>query len=129
MKWISAVLLAFVLWMGCSTHTFTQGERLYQRHCAPCHMNDGTGLQGIIPPLAGADYVLDNPDHLPCIVVYGMEGPVVVNGITYDHPMAGITGINDVEIANILNFVQSKWGNPNEFYSPERIRKLLSTCE
>lgn len=127
MKWISATIVGFVLWMGCQK-PFAQGERLYARHCAACHMEDGTGLQGIIPPLAGADFIQANPDLLPCIVVHGMDGPVMVNGILYDQPMAGIEGLNEVEIANILNYIQFYWGNKEEFYSPDRIRHLLKSC-
>lgn len=91
-------------------------------------MEDGSGLAGLIPPLAGADYLTLFPDLLPCIVVNGLDGPIDVNGQTYNQPMPGIAGLNDVEIANILNYIQHRWGDAALYYAPADIRKRLEDC-
>jgi mono/diheme cytochrome c family protein len=127
LKPILALGLAILLLGHCGS-PFSQGESLYKKHCAPCHMDDGSGLAALIPPLAGADYLQLYPERLPCIVVNGLEGPVQVNGQTYNQPMPGIADLKDVEIANILNYIQHRWGDASKFYSPRQIRQLLEDC-
>lgn len=92
-------------------------------------MEDGSGLQGIIPPLAGADYLRLYPEQLPCIITQGMSGPVTVNGIVYDQPMPAVEGLDIVEIANILNYIQHRWGDPNYFYDQDLIKEALQDCD
>jgi len=36
---------------------FIQVRDIYNRQCRNCHQPDGRGLRGIIPPLAGSDYL------------------------------------------------------------------------
>jgi mono/diheme cytochrome c family protein len=91
-------------------------------------MEDGTGLAGVIPPLKEADYLTLYPTRLPCIIKFGIAGPLEVNGKIYNQPMAANKNLSEVEIANILNYIQSEWGDKSIFYSPEKIRNLLDTC-
>lgn len=91
-------------------------------------MDDGSGLEGIIPPLQGSDLIWQQPDLLPCIVRNGMEGPARVNGVDYNQVMAPVFGLNDVELANVLNYLQFEWGDRNIFYSPDRIRENIGAC-
>lgn len=117
-----------ILIFGCGSPQ-RQGEALYTFYCANCHMEDGSGLQSLIPPLAGADYIIHNADELPCIIQNGLKGPILVNGKEYNQNMLPIYGLNEVEMANILNFIQKKWGDPTIFYTPEAIRHTLSSCQ
>lgn len=125
--WIILALLG-AAFIGCHL-PYEQGRELYVSACANCHMEDGSGLAELIPPLHGSDLVMRNPDLLPCLVRYGMEGPVTVNGITYNQIMAPVTGLNNVELANILNYIQYQWGDPDRFYSPDEISRILEGCE
>lgn len=101
---------------------------LYDSACANCHMTDGSGLSGVIPPMASSDFLVTYRDILPCIVRHGLEGPVMVNGVTYQQAMLAVEGINDVELANILNYMQYQWGDPDIFYSPDQLKVLLDNC-
>lgn len=121
-------LIIALLVMGCGSPQ-RQGEALYKLYCANCHMEDGSGLQSLIPPLAGADYILQHADNLPCIIQNGLKGPILVNGKEYNQIMLPISGLNEVEMANILNFIHKKWGDPTIFYSPEAIRQALQSCQ
>lgn len=121
-------LIIPIMAFGCGSPQ-RQGEALYTLYCSSCHMEDGSGLQSLIPPLAGADYIIHNADKLPCIIQNGLKGPILVNGKEYNQVMLPIAGLNDVEMANILNFIQKKWGDPAIFYSPEAIRQALSSCQ
>ncbi len=113
---------------ACGESHFHQGENLYVTHCANCHMEDGTGLGDLIPPLAGADYLRDNPLKIACIIRHGMTGEVVVNGKTYNNPMAGIPGLTEFQIANIINYINQAWGNDYGYVKLADIRRALEEC-
>lgn len=113
---------------GCQDQPFKQGEILYTNFCANCHMEDGSGLAGNIPPLAGSDYLKDNPIYTACIIRYGQEDTILVNGITYNQPMAGIDKLSEFEIANVINYINQAWGNDYGFVKLEDIRKQLEDC-
>lgn len=114
--------------LSCESKPFRQGEILYLNFCANCHIEDGSGLAGNIPPLAGADFVAQNQEQLACIIRYGMEGSVVVNGITYQNPMAGIPQLSEFEIANIINYINQAWGNDFGYLPLKTIRESLEEC-
>ena len=121
-------LAAVVAFASCGKKGYRQGEALYRQYCANCHMEDGTGLQGIIPPLAGSDYLRKNPTATACIIRYGLDAPVTVNGRTYDQPMAGIPKLNEFDIANIINYIHHSWGNDLGYFPLEKVRSALDTC-
>ena len=96
------------------------GAMLYAAHCANCHAEDGTGLEGSGPPLSPSDWVQDGtPEMLATLVLNGVEGPITVNGKLYEPPaiatiMNGFKHfpISDQDIADILTFIRSKpFGN------------------
>lgn len=127
---IAGFLLLFLHFLSsCQSNPFQQGEILYNNFCANCHMEDGTGLAGNIPPLAGADFVRDRQEELACIIRKGMEGEVVVNGVTYNQPMAGIPELTEFEIANVINYINQAWGNDYGFIKLQTIREALEKCD
>ena len=76
---------------------------MYGNFCASCHMDDGSGLRGRIPPLANSDYLKKYASELACIIRYGKTGEIEVNGKKYQEPMPGVPQLTDFEIANIIN--------------------------
>lgn len=63
------------------------------------------------------------------IVLNGMSGPIEVGGRRYNGMMTPLRYLKDEQVADILNFVLSSWGNdrllPPEFkpFTPEEVRK------
>ena len=60
----------------------------------------------------GEDY------KLAMILLHGMEGPVQVNGVTYDIPdilpnMPSFTTMQDQDIAAIATYIRNSWGHSN----------------
>lgn len=102
---------ALILLYSCQSEDQSQGRWLYEQHCAPCHMEDGSGLASLYPPLAESDYLHTNQENFACIIRYGLYDTIVVNGVTYDVPMEGISELEDVEVHNIINYVNKSWGN------------------
>lgn len=119
-----------VLLSACeSGGTYQSGERLYKTHCANCHMDKGEGLGALIPPLAGADFLAAHRDRLPCIVRKGLQDTIVVNGKVYSEVMPPNPGLSEVQITNILNYIQNSWGNRQAPYTLEGVGTLLKKCE
>ncbi len=122
-------LLAVILYSSCKEETFYQGHSIYDSVCANCHMEDGTGLKGLIPPVADSDYLKNNMLDVACHIRYGIEGEIVVNGKTYNQPMAGIPYLTDTEIANIINYINNAWGNDYGMVPFKEMREKLKACE
>jgi cytochrome c553 len=107
-------LVIFFFVIGCKPKSYAEGERLYKKNCANCHMDEGEGLAGLIPPLAGADYLHTHRIDLPCILKNGTHDTLQVNGRTFAENMPAAPGLTDVDITNILNYINQSWGNNNE---------------
>ncbi|THH41511.1 c-type cytochrome [Neolewinella litorea] len=125
-----ALLTLFVLTLGlttaCGQTEHLQGRNLYLEHCANCHLDEGQGLRRLIPPLAGSDYLRDQPAAAVRGIRYGMEGPMTVNGVTYDQPMPGNIELSEFQIVNIMNYINQAWGNDFGTVTVEEARGWLA---
>ncbi|MCB0661713.1 MAG: c-type cytochrome [Saprospiraceae bacterium] len=128
-KGIYAVLLGLLFFSACEDNPYSQGEILYNNFCSNCHATDGSGLQGLIPPLAASDFLDKNRDQLACIIRYGLADTIVVNGRTYTQEMEAIPNLSRFEIANILNYVEYSWGNKQQYFTIQEIEASLEKCE
>ena len=89
------------------------GAQLYTLYCSACHAVDGKGATGgTFPPLAESPWVAGDAGRAVKIVIKGLTGPVDVLGKTYnlEMPPQGAV-LPDDQIAAILSFVRSSWGN------------------
>lgn len=126
--WLTLVIIPLTLWRCGPRQPFRQGEILYQNFCANCHMEDGSGLKGLIPPLAGADYIAADPERMACIIRYGLQDTIVVNDTVYSQPMEGIKALTDFEITNVINYINHAWGNDLGYTSYEIVKARLADC-
>ncbi|HVK86533.1 MAG TPA: copper-containing nitrite reductase [Kofleriaceae bacterium] len=95
------------------------GKATFGRMCAGCHQSEGQGMPGAFPPLAKSDYLASTPkDTLIGHLVNGLQGPIVVNGTTYDSVMPPMGFLTDDEVASVLTFVRSSWGNTLDGVKP-----------
>ncbi|MFN0212757.1 MAG: c-type cytochrome [Saprospiraceae bacterium] len=104
------------------------GERLYKTHCANCHMDGGEGLGALIPPLKGSDYLETHREELACLIRYGLKDTIVVNGKIYAEVMLGNDKLNDIQIANLVNFILNSWGNKVESVTFKEVESKLEGC-
>lgn len=124
-----AVVAGAASTVGCFSNRQNEGATLYESHCANCHGTQGEGLKRLIPPLAGADYLTKNRAGLACVVRKGMKGPVIVNGVDYNQVMPPADShLTDSQITNILNFVQTSWGNKGEIFTIREVSEQLRGC-
>lgn len=88
------------------------GGAIYAQNCATCHGPQGQGQPGLYPPLAhNPDLARDNGAFPVTVVLHGIEGPIDVAGHHYDSAMPAFGHLSDVEIAAVVNYVRSAWGN------------------
>lgn len=88
------------------------GEQLYKANCAACHQPSGKGIPGTYPPLSGSALVQADPTIPVRVVLHGLKGEIVRGGTTYNGVMTPFKGVlSDQEIADILTYVRSSWGN------------------
>lgn len=132
LRWIGWIGLAGY-WMimagSCTQEPYPQGKILYQNFCENCHMDNGSGLEGLIPPVVGADFVRDQVAATVCIIRYGQEEPLVVNGRQYTQPMPASPQLSDFEITNIINYIRHAWGNDYGYVSLQQVREALEDCQ
>jgi len=104
------------------------GQRVFMRNCMLCHQFDGRGVPGQYPPLAGSEWVLGEGGHderqIAAIVLHGVEGAFVVNGTTYSGAMAPWRLLRDDEIAAVLTFIRSSWGNAAPPITPDFVARV-----
>ena len=125
---IFLTLLTLFVFHSCNNNPYKQGQVLFNNYCAPCHSEDGSGLRNLIPPLANSDYLKKNKDQLVCIIRNGLVDTIYVNGQMFDEPMEGIPSLNDVEIANIINYIDQKWNYELGYFSKPYVKKALENC-
>ena len=99
------------------------GERVFNQTCFACHQANGQGLPGVFPPLAKSDYLMADPERAIGIVLHGKQGPITVNGQTYNQIMTP-QNLTDEQVANVLTFVMNSWGNSGEAISPDAVKKV-----
>jgi mono/diheme cytochrome c family protein len=124
----SLAAMALITLTQCFTNRESEGQQLYVQQCANCHMDDGSGLRGLIPPLAGSDYLVRHREQLACIIRHGQQGEIVVNGVHYNRPMPGDQDLSEVHITNILNYIQTNFGNQNELFTVQEVNRQLEKC-
>jgi len=90
----------------------TAGARQYATYCMPCHNASGKGFARVFPPLAGNPTVVDpNPASLVNLLLNGAVTARVNTAPTdYHMPGYGWT-MEDQELAHLLTFIRSSWGN------------------
>ncbi len=89
------------------------GKEIYTDFCMQCHLPDGKGVPGSFPPLAKSDFLLGNIEKSIRGVKYGMKGEITVNGKTYNNQMIA-QGLDDEEVADVMNYILNSWGNSYE---------------
>jgi mono/diheme cytochrome c family protein len=109
---------------------FDRGARIYRNQCAQCHQAEGSGVAGVYPPLAGADWVTGHPQVIARILINGLNGPIEVAGNTYNGnmPAFGPNGLalNDRDIAAVITYVRQEWGNAASEVTPEMISQYVA---
>lgn len=87
------------------------GAKIYQQYCSACHQMNGRGASGRFPPLVETDWVTGDQERLVKVLLNGMEGSLKVGDEVYNGVMPQHRFLSDKEIAQVLTFVRSSFGN------------------
>ncbi|WP_419211041.1 c-type cytochrome [Maribacter sp. X9] len=90
-----------------------RGREIYADFCVTCHLDSGEGVSYTFPPLANSDYLLQQREASIHAVKFGLQGEITVNRTVYNSGMAAM-GLEDDEIADVLNYAMNSWGNIQE---------------
>jgi len=105
----------------------SSGEKIFAARCASCHQANGQGIEGQFPPLAGSEWVSADPGVISNIILKGLKGEIVVNGVTYGTSAAvnmAAVPISDREISNVVTYVRQAWGNSSSEVSEGEVAKF-----
>lgn len=87
-----------------------KGEGIFQQNCAACHQANGQGLPGAFPPLAGNSHLKD-ANHILNVLKNGLQGPLTVNGQTYNGQMPGFSQLSPEEMKAVATYIRNSFGN------------------
>ena len=108
---------------------YLTGQKVYFRegHCATCHQVNGKGLDPAFPSLEKSSWVAGSPERLIKLAMYGLMGPLEINGKKYDGqvPMTPFGGmLKDDEMAAVLTFVRNSFGNKASAVTPAQVKSI-----
>jgi mono/diheme cytochrome c family protein len=101
------------------------GSETYVAKCGFCHGPDGRGKNEWIPPLAGsAASLIEHVDSQVNVTLNG-SARVVTAGVPDAYRMPPFRQqLSDQQVAEVLNYVRSSWGNHGAAVKPEDVKAL-----
>ena len=101
------------------------GAHTYATRCASCHGSDGKGQPEWMPPLAGATSALAQESASAINITLNGSQRVVVAGVPDAYRMPAFREqLSDQEIAQVLSYVRSTWGNGGGAVDAQAVGKL-----
>lgn len=101
-----------------------RGEKVYGKICTACHQDNGMGVEGQYPPLAGAGSYYGDPKNHARIIVHGLSGEIQVLGKTYNGAMPAQAQLTDYEVASVATYVRHSWGNNDGIVTPDDVKAV-----
>ncbi len=111
------VIASSPLWAGPSDDTIIAGAQVYNGSCAMCHQPGGVGRPGRYPPLLNNPRIGDTA-YVSEVIRNGVSGPLDVDGETYDSVMGPQPGLTDIEIDQVIAYMQAGFPDPDALTEP-----------
>ncbi|XAH21742.1 cytochrome c [Xylophilus sp. GW821-FHT01B05] len=104
-----------------------RGALVYLNNCSACHRSDGQGAQRTFPTLARNSAVAaKDPTSLIRLVLQGSAMPYTTEAPS-ELGMPGFGWrLTDDNVADLLSFVRSSWGNKAAAVTPQEVAKVRS---
>jgi len=103
----------------------TPGAHTYVTRCASCHGMDGKGQPEWMPPLAGATSALAKEQASAINITLNGSQRVVAAGVPDAYRMPAFREqLSDQQIAEVLTFMRSMWGNQASAVDAAAVGKL-----
>lgn len=105
------------------------GGLAYTQFCADCHRPDGRGVPNIFPALAGnLTLASEVPTTLLHITLTGWK-TAKTEERSRVYTMPGFARLSDQELAEILTFVRSNWGNKGSAISAAQVKDMRAQLD
>jgi mono/diheme cytochrome c family protein len=106
------------------------GAMVYLNNCNACHRSDGTGADKTFPALAGNSVVnAKDPTSLIRLVLAGSAMPSTAKAPSpIAMPDFGWR-LSDADVASVLSFARSSWGNQGEAVTAAQVAKVRDTVK
>ena len=124
MKKLALILASTVAGLG-AANAAADGAKVYAT-CSACHQATGAGLPGVFPPLAESEWVNGPVENLIRIQLRGLAGPIKVKGADYNMAMPPNATMSDDEIAAVLTYIRSNFGNKSSAVTAAQVKALRS---
>lgn len=100
------------------------GAAIYKDNCAACHRDNGMGIAGLFPRLAGSASVQSREiTTLAHVVLAGARAVATDAAPTAPAMPSFAWRLNDAEIANLLTYLRNSWGNAASAVTSRQIRE------
>ena len=104
-----------------------RGSLIYLNNCGGCHRSDGQGSQRTFPALGlSSAVVAKDPTSLIRIVLQGSAMPHTVEAPSALAMPGFGWRLGDNDVADVLTFVRSSWGNSSEPVGAKSVAKVRS---
>jgi mono/diheme cytochrome c family protein len=101
-----------------NTNVMRAGAAIYKDSCAACHKDSGQGEANLFPRLAGSGLVQsDDPTTLARVVLHGTRAVATAGAPTGPAMPAFDWRLDDAQVAAVLTYIRSNWGNAAEAVS------------
>jgi len=106
----------------------SRGAQLYVDNCSACHRTNGQGYERVFPKIAGNSSVLsEDPVSMIRLVLAGSKLPATAAAPS-ELGMPGFAWrLSDEEVAQLLTFIRSSWGNQAPAVKAEQVKQLRAT--
>ncbi len=84
-------------------------------------MEDGSGLEEVIPNLSGSLIIREQQNKLPCLIRNGVPDTGFL-------AMPAYRDLTAYELANIINYINTSWGNKSPVQPINKIEENLKDC-
>ncbi|MDA8329206.1 MAG: c-type cytochrome [Betaproteobacteria bacterium] len=102
----------------------TRGGLGYTQFCSTCHQSDGKGATRFFPPLASNTSVTgSDPTSAIHVVLSGWKAPVT-QADPRAFAMPSYARLSDQELADMVTFVRTRWGNQGAPVTAEQVHKV-----
>ena len=102
------------------------GQLVYEQNCLTCHQANGSGVPNLNPPLRGTDWVLGEKNRLINVLLKGLQGQEI-EGDMYDNAMPAHDFLTDDQIADVLTYIRSSFGNKAGAITADEVKALRAT--
>lgn len=106
--------------------TKVPGQAIYEQYCLTCHQVNGSGVPSLNPPLRQTDWVLGDKNRLINVLLNGLQGQEI-EGETYDNVMPAHNFLNDEQIADVLTYIRSNFGNKASAVTADEVKAVRTT--